>query len=235
MSLKVEDWKKVLDQPKNLGLKAGGGTGISKALEAYGKAAGKFNPQGDLDDNVDHAREAEKAAKDLKALCDSTVAKHKALFTTACDYLKQVSKEAEAAEKLFAFRLKRGTEQQAQIKKAKDAKQALALYCHDQGYGAVDGCTTLDQLETVWQKFSADLKKKIDDYEESVKLRDDGLDKHGIEVRVNKPKEDAAALQKKGNGPAAAFALVKTDYRKTAEALFHYTTKLRTDPPFGWS
>ena len=32
MSLKEADWKAVLNQPKNLGLKAGGGTGIGAAL-----------------------------------------------------------------------------------------------------------------------------------------------------------------------------------------------------------
>ena len=235
MSLKVDDWKRILNQPKNLGLKAGGGTGISGALDAYGKAEAKFDPEGDLDDNVDHVRAAEKAAKDLKALCDSTVAKHKALFTTACDYLKQVSKEAEAAEQHFAFRLKRGTEQQAQIAKAKSAQHALSLYCHDEGFTKVDDCKTLDQLDAMWQKFGAALRTKIDAYEEGVKLRHDGLDTHCRQVRTMKPKDEAAALQTKGNGPAAAFALVKKDCKQMAEDLFKDTTKLAINPPFKWS
>jgi hypothetical protein len=50
-----------------------------------------------------------------------------------------------------------------------------------------------------------------------------------------KPKSEAAALQTTGNGPAGAFALVKADCKKMAEALFKDTTTLALNPPFKWS
>jgi hypothetical protein len=97
MSLKESDWKAVLDQAKNAGLKAGGGTGISAALR---KVADK---ERNLDNNKSNQTYAElhAALSELIQLCGGVITKHKKLFTTACDYLdKQV--RASATRRLSA-------------------------------------------------------------------------------------------------------------------------------------
>ena len=93
---RVADWKKVLDEPKNLGLKAGG-TGVSDSLrqvggdedllELYKKNKPKEVPG--------QYKELDKALANLIKVCNDNIKKHGKLFTTACAHLKEIVKVAE--------------------------------------------------------------------------------------------------------------------------------------------
>jgi predicted oxidoreductase (fatty acid repression mutant protein) len=126
MSLDRDAWKKVLDQPKNLGLKAGGGTGVGKALDkvgeketAYGKAK-----------TVANGQPLEAALIELKRLCTDVVKKHKKLFTTACQHLEKViaSADTRMRDLTAEFNVLRAQEQQAKTRR--DAKAALSQLCN---------------------------------------------------------------------------------------------------------
>jgi hypothetical protein len=93
MSLNEADWKNVLNQPKNLGLKAGGGTGISKTLDTYQKAKQKL----DQSKTVSNATDVTRALQGIVNKCDETIHKHSKLYTTACQYLTGVKREAQEA------------------------------------------------------------------------------------------------------------------------------------------
>jgi len=90
-SLSETDWKNVLNNPKNLGLKVGG-TGISNLLRLVhesGKAA-KGNPC--MKFVVIYSDHLHK----LSAQCKSVAEKHGKLFTTACAYLVEIKKLADS-------------------------------------------------------------------------------------------------------------------------------------------
>src|SRR5215470_7627793 len=91
MSLRKNDWKAVLDQPKNAGMKAFGGTGISAALENLATA------EGDLHEHAteENCRKAILRIHELRNKIDDTVKKHGKLYTTACQYLTHMKTEAD--------------------------------------------------------------------------------------------------------------------------------------------
>ncbi len=82
-TLKVEDWKTVLDLPKNAGLKAFGETGISDLLRQHTEAekAYETKPSNDAADKVEDTLGA------ISLQCQAIVKKHKQVFVTACEYL----------------------------------------------------------------------------------------------------------------------------------------------------
>ena len=92
MSLKESDWKTVLDKPKNVGLKAGGGTGISELLRKCDQAEKKYKANFLGRQGV---RGHGEGLQGPGARCDTVVAKNKA-FSEACSHLKKV-KESRGA------------------------------------------------------------------------------------------------------------------------------------------
>lgn len=99
MSLRVTDWKKVLDKPKNVGLKVVG-TGISKALEKLDGAMRGHSKDALL---PRYHIEITQAFAALNQQCDTVIKKHGKLFTEACTYLDQkVKPAAKASEAAFS-------------------------------------------------------------------------------------------------------------------------------------
>jgi predicted RNase H-like nuclease (RuvC/YqgF family) len=155
MSLKEADWKAVLDQPKNAGLKAGGGTGISGALRQVDAAEKAFQAQ----QTVAHGTALDNALHALKTACEATINKHKKVYTTACDYLQQKVLTA------TANRMKALTGEMNELRKEEQEKaqrvqrkQALKGIC-DHALAAVRGAKDMNELNQVWTKFGADLEK----------------------------------------------------------------------------
>jgi hypothetical protein len=89
-------WKTILEKPKNLGLKAGG-TGIGKLLEA---ARDKDNAMGTAlnrgHETMKAYRELQAALNALGAQCKAISDKHKKVYTEACTFLDGVRQEATA-------------------------------------------------------------------------------------------------------------------------------------------
>lgn len=154
MSLKRTDWKAVLDQPKNVGMKAAGGTGIGNALFNVEEAEKKFQAQ----QTVALGNALDTALTTLKNQCDATVKKHKALYTTACAYLQTVSQEAANRMKALNGELNviRQEEQEAKLKQQRRA--ALKGIC-EHALAAVRGAKDMKELNQIWPKFGTDLEK----------------------------------------------------------------------------
>jgi exonuclease VII large subunit len=150
MSLKLNDWKAVLDQPKNAGLKAFGGTGISESLRTLEALEHALH---------DHATEENCRKLDihliaLGRLLDDTIKKHKKTFTTACAYLERVKTEAKQRETTL-------DDQRDEInlrENVRQEKRALKTYV-EQTLNNVRHCRTMDELNTLWPKF----QKKFED------------------------------------------------------------------------
>jgi hypothetical protein len=85
MALDVNEWKRVLDQPKNLGLKALGGTGLSKTLVTFRTA---FDLYVDTK-TLEHLNAAVVATEDVVKKTKEIVDRHSKVYTTACDYLSK--------------------------------------------------------------------------------------------------------------------------------------------------
>jgi hypothetical protein len=164
MSLLVSEWKKVLDQPKNLGLKAGTGTGVSKALEEVDKKKALY----DGEKIAGAAKAAEAGAAFIKALedlikkCEEVIGKHRKLFTTACDYLKN-SVIASANQRIKATRDEIAALQNEQ-KDAKTIKESLKHICTT-AEQAFPQATDIHELMTLWAKFNSDIRAKSADYQ----------------------------------------------------------------------
>lgn len=124
---KVEDWKKVLNEPKNLGLKSGG-TGISEQIRRVGDAEMDFAKSKEPGKNtMEGFKDLNGALTDLIALCKSTSDKHKSVFTTACKFLDGIKEAAttrrnEIVHELEQARRAVGTKCAASLKRLKDAK-----------------------------------------------------------------------------------------------------------------
>ncbi len=71
MSLSVAEWKRILDQPKNLGLKAAG-AGVSEALRDVKQAYDVYIG----DRTEENSRFIQKALDDLAKACQEVVDKH---------------------------------------------------------------------------------------------------------------------------------------------------------------
>jgi hypothetical protein len=98
MSLSEAEWKKVLDKPKNAGLKVVG-TGISKSLRDVqdamkGHAGDALLPRYHI--------EMTKAFDALGKQCDAVINKHGKLFTEACAYLQKVKTSAKDSATKFS-------------------------------------------------------------------------------------------------------------------------------------
>ena len=102
---RVEDWKKILNEPKNLGLKAGG-TGISEKIRQVGDREMEFEIAKRPGKNLmEGYNDLHKELGQLIDLCKSTSDKHKKLFTTACKFLDTVKDAAGARRNEIAHEL----------------------------------------------------------------------------------------------------------------------------------
>lgn len=127
MSLKESDWKAVLDQPKNAGLKAGGGTGMSKVLRDHAAAETTWAQQ----KSIGTAAALERSLKAVGTQCDAVITKHGKVFTTACDYLKTVKQAAAARLKEVATEAAEVREQQYQRQRLEHLKETAKELCED--------------------------------------------------------------------------------------------------------
>jgi predicted RNase H-like nuclease (RuvC/YqgF family) len=144
MSLKVNDWKAVLDQPKNAGLKAFGGTGISEALRKLEAQETELHNH-PTDENC---RKLFTHLLELNRLADDTIKKHKKTFTTACAYLERVKTDVKQRE---------GTldDQRDQIhlrENAREDKRALKQLV-EKTLNDVRRCRNMEELNALWPKF----------------------------------------------------------------------------------
>ena len=143
----VEDWKKILNEPKNLGLKAGG-TGISERIRFVADAELEIATAkggGNISLTAAYADLAS-ALNQLIDLCGKTGDKHKKLFTTACAWLDEhVKKPAntrkgEIQGEVAALR-------QAMIHKCAGAFQSLQDAAHD-----------AEAFKAAWAEYVKELK-----------------------------------------------------------------------------
>jgi hypothetical protein len=139
MSLKKEDWKRVLDQPKNLGLKAGG-TGVSDLMEKLKTAEDDFARETSLV----NGQKVRIALSNLQKRCNEVIKKHKKLFTTACTYLEGVVTEATARNKAVEDR-------ERDVRDLGFAKQQFK-----------EACTKADRALAILQISSHDLEQLLD-------------------------------------------------------------------------
>jgi hypothetical protein len=142
---KVDDWKAVLNQPKNAGLKAGG-TGISEAIRKVADAEMDFAKGKDPAKGQIRAAlsDLSTALTELIALCKKTSDKHKAVFTDASRHLDALAQAAtarrtEAEHEVDELRKAIGAQCEAAEKRLKEAK-------------------TLQELATAWHSFVEDFE-----------------------------------------------------------------------------
>jgi hypothetical protein len=143
---KVEEWKAILNQPGNLGLKAGG-TGISEALRKVGDAEMDFEKAKDPAKGqvVSALTDLLKALDDLVALCKKTIDKNKA-FTTACRHLEGVREAA-------VHRRTEAAHEVDEMRKAVGARCGSALQ-------HLKGAHTMQEFGAAWHAFVADFEAR---------------------------------------------------------------------------
>jgi len=139
MSLNRDAWKKVLGQPKNLGLKA---VGVSKLLDSVAKAEDALERQR----SVEHVQHLRDALNDAVKGCEETIGKHRKLYTTACDYLATVVKSAKARVKELG-----GLEKD--LKKVATKKVNLKTRCHDANIALGKTDITIQELRSAYTSF----------------------------------------------------------------------------------
>ena len=144
MSLRVADWKAVLDQPKNAGLKAFGGTGISGSLRTLEELeqALRDHPTEENCRNLDIHLIA------LGRLLDDTIRKHKKTYTTACEYLERVKTDAHHREATL-------DDQRDEInlrEHTREDKRGLKTYVEEM-VNRVRRCQTMEELNGLWPQF----------------------------------------------------------------------------------
>ncbi len=164
MSLNREDWKKVLNQPKNLGLKAGDGTGIGKALDEVDKKKASYVGEKAVGSKKVHesGEALIKALTDLIKKCNDVSAKHKKLFTTACKYLE--TDVAGDAQRLITTTRREMTEIDNAQNAFKERRQAVIDVCHT-AEQEIKHVKDIHGAITRWQKFKTDLGLAIVNYE----------------------------------------------------------------------
>jgi hypothetical protein len=141
---KVDEWKVILNQPKNAGLKIGG-TGVSEALRKVGDAEMDFAKGKEPGKNLVEAfNDLLKALGDLITLCKSTSDKHKSLFTTACKHLDGV-RDAAIARRNEATR------------EVDDLRKAVGDRCAE-AIKHLKVAKDLNELGAAWRKFVADFE-----------------------------------------------------------------------------
>ena len=126
MSLKDSDWKNVLKEPKNLGLRAVG-TGVGKTLEAVRVAEEKYAAR----ITTASAKELERALDAVKAQCDAVIAKHGKLYTTACNYLKTVKQEAENRKQAVEAESKKVKDEEFEVRRIAGLVEMMKELCAD--------------------------------------------------------------------------------------------------------
>jgi hypothetical protein len=90
-----DEWTAMLNKPKNLGLKAGGGTGISALLGSAHTADHAFPPTLHVgQETMKHYRDLESALDALTKRCKEVSDKHKKLFTEACTLVDRIKADA---------------------------------------------------------------------------------------------------------------------------------------------
>ncbi len=167
MSLNAEDWKRVLDQPKNLGMKAGGGTGISALLVKVGQEKASFDGEKLRGPKPaqDHGALLITALENLVRKCNEVITKHRKLFTTACEYLQKQVVEVANRE------IRTTREQVAEIvgrkDKEKSAKTAIDEVCKH-AEGAIPHAKDIHELIPLWAKYKHDVLAKIGAYEQLI-------------------------------------------------------------------
>ena len=181
MSLRLEDWKRILDQPKNLGMKAGG-TGISEALRKVRDASNKFETN-KTDMN------AGAVVLELDALekkCDEVINKHHKLFTSACDYLKTVKASAAAAIQQWERKLDRARKYDDLVHKAEFQRLQMkaASLSH---IGKIESAKDLENLGTAWAKFLQEFGHDLQTYNANVATHDPDLIIAFEQARMYKP------------------------------------------------
>ena len=138
---KVDDWKAVLNQPKNAGLKAGSGTGISEAIRKVADAEmdlAKAQQPGKAG-LVEAVTDVMTAADALANLCKKTSDKHKAVFTSACQHL----------DTLRAAAIARRTEVNRELD---EARNAVAELCGT-AMQHLRNARSIPELTTAWENF----------------------------------------------------------------------------------
>ncbi|MBL8292004.1 MAG: hypothetical protein JNN08_09215 [Bryobacterales bacterium] len=134
---RVDDWKAVLKQPKNAGLKA---TGISEAIRKVGDAEMDFAKAKEPGKAiVKGLTDLLKALDDLINLCKKTSDKHKTVFTTACQHLDGVRAAAVA----------RRTEAAREVDQA---RQAVGQRCEEASQ-QLRAARTIQELAAAWREF----------------------------------------------------------------------------------
>lgn len=133
----VDDWKAVLKQPKNAGLKA---TGISEAIRKVGDAEMDFAKAKEPGKAmVEGLTDLLKALDNLVNLCKKTSDKSKTVFTTACQHLDGVRAAAVA----------RRTEAAREVDQA---RQAVGQRCEEASQ-QMRAARTVQELATTWREF----------------------------------------------------------------------------------
>jgi hypothetical protein len=164
MSLKESDWKAVLDQPKNLGLKAGGGTGVGAALKKVAVAEQAFAPAKAAHDASAVAKGGalHTALHETKTLCEGTVKKHKSLYTAACAYLTTVAALAGDRMRAVDKELQEIQEEQHERSRVMECWSALHKDCIPAGEH-IETAKNIEQLRAAWQVFVGKLEGVVKD------------------------------------------------------------------------
>jgi hypothetical protein len=139
-----DEWSKILKEPKNLGLRAGG-TGVSETILKVGDAEMDYakgkEPGGKF---METWNDLHQALSNLVDLCKSTSDKHKKLFTTACKYLDTVKDEA----------TKRRTEL---AKELDEVRHAVADKC-EASLTKLKGAKEMDEFAEAWHAFAQEFE-----------------------------------------------------------------------------
>lgn len=202
--LMLANWKKLLDKPKNLGLKAQG-TGISKKLEAVGKAEENFGNSY----TPEVGAKLVAALKELERHATAESGKHK-LFTEATKYLTEMAAEAK----------KRA------VQVEKDIKEIIAtailekkVYLSSQHMAAVQALKNLKTPEDFHKKgdlYNAAVgMMKIDPYQEFFKGNAYTLVNSKILVESNRKKVTTANFKQSKE----ELATILSEYKKCIDKM----------------
>ena len=142
-SLLEADWKKVLDQPKNGGLKLLG-TGVSKALRNLHDAEDDLKKQ----PNDKNGRAVYAKLMELRTQIKTVTDKHRKTFTTACQYLDDVKKLADARSSTL-------DDQMDEIRARDHLRERAAEFraLKDKALQEVRGAKDMNQLNALWKAF----------------------------------------------------------------------------------
>lgn len=216
MSLRVEDWKRVLDQPKNLGMKAGGGTGISEALRKVREASNRFEEH-----KAEPTAEAVVAAlQALERQCDGVIGKHQKLFTSACEYLKTVKASAAAAIQEWERKFARAHKYADTKHRAEELRAQMKATCASY-LNKIESARNLETLRTLWSEFLQQFGHEFEAYRLNPAAHDPDLVIAFEQARMYKPKE-------------GQLETIQPQYTQKAKAVEHTLQHLPPLKPWGW-